>query len=69
MPLVEEQVGKSLGRLIERNVSELKRRLGWEEVTGEQGHWLLQTVFWLVSAKILRDKQVEKLRGSGSERC
>ncbi len=59
MPLVEEQVGKLLGSLIERNVSGLKSRLGWEEVTDEQGHWLLQTVFWLVSAKILRDKQVE----------
>jgi hypothetical protein len=59
MPLVEEEVGKSLGRLIEQNVSELKRSLGWEEVTGEQGHWLLQTVFWLVSGKILHDKQVK----------
>ncbi len=63
MPLVEEQVGKSLGGLIERNVSELKRRLGWESVTDEQGHWLLQTVFWLVSAKILRDKEVERFEG------
>jgi hypothetical protein len=60
MPLVEEEVGKSLGGLIERNVSELKRSLGWEEVTAEQGHWLLQTVFWLVSGKILHDKQVPK---------
>ena len=59
MPLVEKEVGKSLGRLIEQNVSELKRSLGWEEVTGEQGHWLLQTVFWLVSGKILHDKHVE----------
>lgn len=59
MPLVEEEVGKSLGRLIEQNVSDLKRSLGWGEVTGEQGHWLLQTVFWLVSGKILHDKNVE----------
>jgi type I restriction-modification system DNA methylase subunit len=59
MPMVEEQVGKSLGRLIERNVSELKEWLGWEGVTSEQGRWLLETVFWLVSAKILRDKQVQ----------
>jgi len=29
-------------------------------VTEQQGHWLLQTVFWLVSGKILRDKQVER---------
>ena len=58
MPLVEGEVGRSLENLIERNVSELKNRLGWGEVSSEQGHWLLQTVFWLVSAKILRDKQV-----------
>lgn len=63
MPLVEAQVGESLGTLIERTVSSLKSRLGWREVTKEQGHWLLQTVFWLVSAKILRDKQVEKFEG------
>ena len=59
MPLVEKEVGKSLEQLIAHNVSDLKGRLGWEEVTSEQGHWLLQTIFWLVSAKILRDKQVE----------
>jgi hypothetical protein len=58
MPLVEEEVGKFLGERIERNVSELKGRLGWTRVTDDQGRWLLQTVFWLVSGKILRDKQV-----------
>ena len=58
MPLVEEEVGKALSRLIERNVSVLKRQLGWNDVTDEQGHWLLKSVFWLVSGKILRDKQV-----------
>ena len=59
MPVVEEQVGRSLGGLIERNVSELKGRLEWDEITSEQGQWLLQTVFWLISAKILGDKQVQ----------
>ncbi len=58
MPLVEEEVGRSLSRLIEQNVSNLKQSLGWEDVTDEQGRWLLQTVFWLVSAKILHDKKV-----------
>ena len=58
MALVEEEVGKFLGELIERNVSALKGRLGWTRVTDDQGRWLLQTVFWLVSGKILRDKQV-----------
>ena len=59
MPLVEEEVGENLGRLIERNVSGLKTRLGWSDVTSSQGRWLLKTVFWLVSGKILRDKGVE----------
>jgi hypothetical protein len=59
LPLVEEQVGKSLQKLVERNVAELKRFMGWVQVTDEQGHWLIQTVFWLVSGKILRDKQVQ----------
>ena len=59
MPLVEEEVGKSLGRLIERSVAELKTCLGWGDVTDEQGHWLLETVFWLISGKILCDKRVE----------
>jgi hypothetical protein len=61
LPLVEEQVGKSLGTLIEQNVAALKNFVGWgAEVTDDQGQWLLQTVFWLVSAKVLRDKRVER---------
>ncbi len=59
MPLVEEEVGEALGKLVERNVSALAARLGWDEVTSSQGHWLLQTVFWLISGKILRDKDVD----------
>ena len=58
MPLIEEEVGQELTKLISRNVASLKKRLGWDNLTGEQGQWVLQTVFWLVSAKVLRDKQV-----------
>jgi len=60
MPLVEEQVGKSLETLVVRSVSDMKDTLGWQEVTEEQGHWLLKAIFWLLSGKILRDKEVEK---------
>ena len=63
MPLLEEEVGTALGRLIERNVTELKSRLGWSDVSSEQGHWLIQTIFWLVSGKVLRDKNVEAFNG------
>ena len=58
MPIVEEQVGTALSGLIERSVARIKHRLGWVEISSEQGQWLLQSVFWLLSAKILRDKHV-----------
>jgi hypothetical protein len=58
MPIVEEQVGTTLSGLIERTVAGIKQRLGWREISSEQGQWLLQSAFWLLSAKILRDKQV-----------
>ena len=60
MPLVEKQVGESLAKLVERSVSEAKDGLGWHEITKEQGHWLLKAIFWLLSGKILRDKEVQK---------
>ncbi len=58
MPLIEDEVGEALSNLIERCVSELKSRLAWQTVTDAQGHWLLKSVFWLLSGKILRDKNV-----------
>jgi hypothetical protein len=60
MPLVEEQLGQALSNLIERNVAGMKSRLGWSEVTAEQGHWLLKSIFLLVSGKVLRDKGVPR---------
>jgi len=62
MPLVEEEVGRSLERLIERNVSDLGDCLGRANISATTGHWLLQTIFWLVSGKILHDKQVDAFR-------
>ena len=58
LPLVEAQVGSSLESLIESNVAMLKADLQLADVSPEIGHWLLQTIFWLLSGKILRDKQV-----------
>ena len=60
MPLVEQEIGKDLERLIVRNVRHLKSLLGWDPISDKQGQWLLKAVFWIVSAKILRDKQVAK---------
>ncbi len=60
MPLVEDQVGRSLEELIVRQVGHVKSVLQWNDVSEADGQWLLQCVFWLVSAKILKDKGVLK---------
>ncbi len=58
MPLVEEEAGKKLAELIQRVVVQAKARLGWREISSEQGQWLLKSNFWLLAAKILKDKDV-----------
>lgn len=58
MPLVETEIGQKLQDLIASNVQSLKSLLKWETLSVEQGAWLLKSVFWFVSAKILRDKAV-----------
>jgi hypothetical protein len=58
MPLVEAEAGRKLASVVEEAVVGTKHSLGWRDVSDEQGHWLLQTNFWLVAAKILRDKGV-----------
>ncbi|CAN5553357.1 hypothetical protein BH10PLA2_BH10PLA2_24070 [soil metagenome] len=62
MPLVESEIGHRLEQLIARSVQELKSIVGWEAISEEQGAWLLKVVFWLVSAKILKDKVVLPFR-------
>ena len=59
LPLVEQETGKALTRLIEDEYATLQDRLGWQNPDALQGHWMLQSVFWLVSAKMLRDKGVK----------
>ncbi len=58
MPLVEKEAGRKLTELIERVVQEAKSRLHWDEISQQQGQWLLQSHFWLLAAKILKDKDV-----------
>lgn len=58
MPLVEEEAGEKLTKLVERVVASTKKHLGWAEVSDANGRWLLKSAFWLLAAKILQDKQV-----------
>jgi hypothetical protein len=58
MPLVESEIGDRLVGLIVRNVDHLKSTLGWKVLNSAKSEWLLKAVFWMISAKILRDKSV-----------
>lgn len=58
MPLVEAEAGRKLQSIMEGAVTGTKSRLGWRDISEEQGHWLLKSNFWLLAAKILKDKEV-----------
>lgn len=58
MPLVEEEAGKKLSELVERIVISTKENLGWDVISQEQAQWLVKSNFWLLAAKILKDKGV-----------
>jgi hypothetical protein len=58
MPVVESKIGRDLEQLVVHNVQKLKALMGWETLSDRKGQWLLKSVFWLVSAKILHDKEV-----------
>ncbi|MFY0584169.1 DNA methyltransferase [Cystobacter fuscus] len=62
LPILEEEMGKRITQLIERVVGVARESLGWTEPTERQGQWLLQSVFWILAAKILQDKEVERFR-------
>lgn len=63
LPVIEAEAGQKLTGLIEHVVSETKQRLGWKDVSETDGHWLLQSTFWLLAAKILQDKSVRGFAG------
>ena len=59
LPVVERDTGMAIKELIEGEYARLQHQLGWTDPDASQGHWMLQTIFWLVSAKMLHDKGVE----------
>ena len=60
MPAVERNLGKDVAGLLERVVSQSCKAL-WPDpkrMRPQDGSWLMKSVFWLLAAKILKDKAV-----------
>ena len=62
MSIVEEKEGKYLSTLTERIIKSLKINCRAIEENEEFGKWLFQAAFWLIGAKILKDKHVERFK-------
>jgi len=62
MPLVEREIGQRLSTLVERVIIDMRNDLKPQEMTTNLSRWLFQSVFWLLAAKILRDKYVPTFR-------
>ena len=63
MPLIEEEAGRKLVDLLVRVVQNSKSRLRWSNIAESDGLWLLKANFWLLAAKILKDKEVGAFAG------
>ncbi len=59
---VEEKEGKYLSELTERIIKSLKANCKGVKKDSKFYKWLFQAAFWLIGAKILKDKQVERFK-------
>jgi type I restriction-modification system DNA methylase subunit len=59
MPAIEKQEGEYLADLMVRVINGLYNARNKPKMTDNMGKWLFQAAFWLIGAKILKDKKVE----------
>ncbi len=62
MPMVEAETGRRVSKVLERSIRSLEEHLGLDEMRDDEAQWLIRAAFWLLAAKILRDKDVPAFR-------
>jgi len=60
MPVLEHEMGDRLADLIKNMLGALNDELGRPQENIELKRWMFQCAFWLLGAKVLHDKKVEK---------
>jgi type I restriction-modification system DNA methylase subunit len=64
--MVEAQAGRQLCELVERMMHVTSEHLRWENNNGQlsekQAQWLVKANFWLLAARLLRDKEVSNFK-------
>lgn len=62
LPSLEQRMGEKVAGLLEDCFSHLMNAFGWsykEGMSPQRAKWLVQAPFWLLAAKVLRDKEVK----------
>jgi len=67
MPLVESEAGKKLGDLVTRAIGAMAETLDTAAGLPDAGQKMFRSVFWLLAAKILRDKGVPAFKSTDIE--
>ena len=62
MPIIEKHDGEYLSELIERMINKLSKLANIDQESDQGAKWLTQAAFWLVGAKILKDKKVKDFK-------
>ncbi|MBN2270147.1 MAG: N-6 DNA methylase [Sedimentisphaerales bacterium] len=61
MPLIEEEMGEQLGRLMTRVIGLLRRGFTADQLEQPNNQqWIFRAAFWVLCAKILKDKEVPR---------
>ena len=62
MPVLERETGQRLGGMVESLLAAVHESMPDSKPSKQFGRWLFQSAFWLLAARLLRDKNVPSFR-------